>query len=310
MSRASCARFISSGWICAMSSSILLWATGGCPVGGRPSLSLSRLSFMNLSWRAHTSTRASVCRFWDSSMRRRRVRALEWPGSRSRTASQSERARSGKDAFSYMADRLFVSVMIWRVSDEDDLVDSPSDAADDLMAVLGRFCSMRSSASVNVSAASINFFSLKRAFPARSISSMRRCNALSSSVASEVLEDVAAVVVVVVLAEEEDAVVGAARTFDFVGVMPESTEDPPPAPPPASFVGNDFDFFLAALPSSFFEEMYHRAAAVANAARPMTMYVVWWLLLLPIFSGDSLLNAIRRKSHRHLLSRRVTESGG
>ena len=44
-------------------------------------------------------------------MRNRRVRALEWVGSRFNTASQSDNAKSGKDAFSYMADRLLVNVI-------------------------------------------------------------------------------------------------------------------------------------------------------------------------------------------------------
>lgn len=116
-------------------------------------------------------------------MRRRRVRALEWAGSRLRTISQSERARSGRAAFSYIALRLLVSVMICRVSEEDDL---PLSAPFDFLA------SMRSSASVNVSAASMYFLSLKRVLPLRSISSMRRCKVFSSSsLPDEVDEDAA-----------------------------------------------------------------------------------------------------------------------
>ena len=149
---------------------------------------------------------------------------------------------------------------------EDDEESLSEDADWALLVVEGRFCSIRSNASVKVSAASINFFSLNSFFPARSISSIRRCNALSSSAAVDDDPDVAAVVVE---ADEED-VLDVRATLDLVGVIPELSSN--------VSLGNDFDFFLAffavALVVVDDDMLYQTAAAVAIAAKPITMYVV------------------------------------
>jgi len=155
---------------------------------------------------------------------------------------------------------------------------------------------MRSRASVKVSAASTNLFSLKSAFPARSISSMRRCRALSSS--SDLVVVAVAAAVAAAEAEDEDEEEEEEdeeyATLDLVGVLPESME-------PASFPAGDDDdevdadddrdaFFDAEPPVPPFlgrpslEVAYQTAAAVATAARPMTTNVVVRLsLLLPMF---------------------------
>ena len=147
---------------------------------------------------------------------------------------------------------------------EDDEESLSEDADWALLVVKGRFCSIRSNASVKVSAASINFFSLNSFFPARSISSIRRCNALSSSAAVDDDPDVAAVVVE---ADEED-VLDVRATLDLVGVIPELSSN-------VSLGSNDFDFFLAffavALVVVDDDMLYQTAAAVAIAAKPITM---------------------------------------
>jgi hypothetical protein len=150
---------------------------------------------------------------------------------------------------------------------------------------------MRSRASVKVSAASTNLFSLKSAFPARSISSMRRCRALSTS-SDLVVVAVAAAVAATEAEDEDEDEDDEYATLDLVGVLPESME-------PASFPAGDDDedddddrdaFFDAEPPvrpflgRSSLEVAYQTAAAVAMAARPMTTNVVVRLsLLLPMF---------------------------
>lgn len=99
-----------------------------------------------------------------------------------------------------------------------------------------------------------------------------------SSSATEDLADAAGAVEVVaaVAVEADDDALELRATFDLVGVIPESTDFPS-----MSLVGNDFVL------DSFLEVMNHSVAAVAMAARPMTMYVVCWLLLpmFTVFSG-------------------------
>jgi hypothetical protein len=92
---------------------------------------------------------------------------------------------------------------------------------------------MRSRASVKVSAASTNLFSLKSAFPARSISSMRRCRALSTS-SDLVVVAVAAAVAATEAEDEDEDEDDEYATLDLVGVLPESME-------PASFPAGDDD---------------------------------------------------------------------
>ena len=90
--------------------------------------------------------------------------------------------------------------------------------------------------------------------------------------------DGASVVVAAVLAVAEDP----ERRLDLVGVIPDA--------PSMSLAGSDFEEEAAAPPTSledasFLEEMVHHSATpVTRAARPMTTYVVWWLLE-PIFDN-------------------------
>mmetsp|Transcript_5932 Transcript_5932/g.12412 ORF Transcript_5932/g.12412 Transcript_5932/m.12412 type:complete len:268 (-) Transcript_5932:282-1085(-) len=148
-SSASLARSTSPGRTDATRSSIFCWDTGGST--WTPMRSRSRFFFIKLSWRAHTSVRASAWSPRDSNMRMRFVRAFSWEGSSSRRASQSEMASSISPARSYMAERLLSSVIAcfsrlpisWQMS----------------------------RASVNLAAASRNFLLLNRALASLSAAS-------------------------------------------------------------------------------------------------------------------------------------------
>ena len=105
--------------------------------------------------------------------------------------------------FSYMAERLFVRVMICRPRPLFPLVPAELDCS---------AVSMRSRALVKESAASEYRFALKSALPSRSISSMRRWRAFSlSSFEAEVVD------VAVEREDDEDA----GWTLDLVGVAPK-----------------------------------------------------------------------------------------
>lgn len=120
-----------------------------------------------------------------------------------------------------------------------------------------RVVSIRSSALVNISAASMYFLSLNSAFPSRSISSMRRWRAFSSSsFDGEVVE---AAVDREEDEEEEDAV---DRTLDLVGVLL--------LPLPFEDDAEDPSISLERLAL----ERDSQSAIPAAAARPMIMYVV------------------------------------